>query len=84
MTPLLTGEYLNLHHNLVHAVQGGDVDFTMVGGRICVEKSRLVNADLDSLIGRVNELVPSLFARRADWLRRKGPPVKRGSEKIHV
>jgi 5-methylthioadenosine/S-adenosylhomocysteine deaminase len=84
MTPLLTGEHLNLHHNLVHAVQGGDVDFTMVGGRICVENSRLTHADLDSLIGRVNELVPSLFARRADWLRRNGPPVKRGSEKIHV
>ena len=26
MTPLLVGEHLNLHHNLVHAVQGGDVD----------------------------------------------------------
>jgi len=32
MTPLLGGAEGNLHHDLVHAVQGGDVDMTMVAG----------------------------------------------------
>src|SRR6056297_3352944 len=33
MTPALSGRWFNLHHNLVHAVRGGDVDLTMVAGR---------------------------------------------------
>ena len=72
MTPLLTGPYLNVHHNLVHAVQGGDVDLTMVAGRIVVDGGRLVSADLRALIDRVNELAPGLFARRAAWLAEHG------------
>lgn len=36
MTPLQTGRYLNLHHNLVHAVRGGDVELTIVAGRAVV------------------------------------------------
>jgi len=65
MTPLLTGPYLNLHQNLVHAVQGGDVDLTMVAGTIVVEGGKLLSADLRALIDDANAAVPGLFARRA-------------------
>lgn len=68
MTPLLGGPRGNLHHNLVHAVQGGDVDLTMVAGRIVVEGGRLLTADLSELIQRANNAVPGLFERRAAWL----------------
>jgi 5-methylthioadenosine/S-adenosylhomocysteine deaminase len=68
MTPLLGGEYFNLHHNLVHAAQGGDVEFTMVNGKIVVENGQLLTADLQQLIKDVNEAVPGLFRRRAEWL----------------
>jgi 5-methylthioadenosine/S-adenosylhomocysteine deaminase len=75
MTPLLTGPYLNLQHNLVHAVQGGDVDLTMVAGRIVVAGGRLLSADVRELIDRANAAVPGLFARRAEWLAAHGEPV---------
>ena len=68
MTPLLTGADGNLHHNLVHAVQGGDVDMTMVGGKIVVEDGKLLTADIQELIRDMNEAVPNLFRRRAEWL----------------
>ena len=68
MTPLLTGTDGNLHHNLVHAVQGGDVDLTMVAGKILVEGGKLLTADLQALIADMNEAVPGLFRRRAEWL----------------
>ena len=68
MTPLLTGSDGNLHHNLVHAVQGGDVDLTMVAGKIVVENGKLLTADLQELIRDMNEAVPDLFRRRAEWL----------------
>lgn len=68
MTPLLTGTDGNLHHNLVHAVQGGDVDLTMVAGKIVVEDGKLIAADLQDLIHDMNEAVPELFRRRAGWL----------------
>jgi 5-methylthioadenosine/S-adenosylhomocysteine deaminase len=68
MTPLFGADYFNLHHNLVHAVRGGDVDLTMVDGRILVEEGRLKTADLAELIARVHEVVPGLFARRAAFL----------------
>jgi 5-methylthioadenosine/S-adenosylhomocysteine deaminase len=68
MTPLLTGAGGNLHHNLVHAVQGGDVDMTMVAGKIVVEGGKLITADLRDLIRDMNEAVPDLFRRRAGWL----------------
>ena len=68
MTPLLTGSNGNLHHNLVHAVQGGDVDMTMVAGRTVVEDGKLLTADLQELIADMNEAVPHLFRRRAKWL----------------
>jgi 5-methylthioadenosine/S-adenosylhomocysteine deaminase len=75
LTPLLTGPDLNIHHNLVHAVQGGDVDLTMVAGRIVVDGGRLLTADLGELIDRVNALVPPLFARRRAWLADHGSPI---------
>jgi 5-methylthioadenosine/S-adenosylhomocysteine deaminase len=68
MTPLLTGTDGNLHHNLVHAVQGGDVDMTMVDGKILVEGGKLLTADLQELIADANAAVPDLFRRRAEWL----------------
>jgi 5-methylthioadenosine/S-adenosylhomocysteine deaminase len=68
MTPLFGDAYCNLHHNLVHAVRGGDVDLTMVDGRILVEDGTLKTADMRELIARVHALVPGLFARRADYL----------------
>jgi 5-methylthioadenosine/S-adenosylhomocysteine deaminase len=72
MTPLVTGSLMNLHHNLVHAVQGGDVDLTMVAGRVVVEDGKLQSADLRSLLDRVNGLAPGLFERRAEWLAAHG------------
>lgn len=68
MTPLLASKEGNLHHNLVHAVRGGDVNMTMVNGKILVEEGKLINADLDQLITDVNQAVPELFQRRQDWL----------------
>ena len=68
MTPFISGKDGNLHHNLVHAVQGGDVDMTMVAGKIVVDQGRLVTADLRELIKAANSAVPDLFRRRAEWL----------------
>jgi 5-methylthioadenosine/S-adenosylhomocysteine deaminase len=68
MTPFLNGQDGNLHHNLVHAVQGGDVDMTMVAGQVLVENGQLLTADLQKLIHDANQAVPGLFGRRAEWL----------------
>lgn len=68
MTPLLGGAAGNLHHNLVHAVQGGDVDLTMVAGRVVVDGGMLLSGELDDAIRAVNLAVPDLFERRARWL----------------
>ncbi len=76
MTPLLTtGGYANVHHNLVHAVRGSDVDLTMVDGEFAVRDGALVNADLQQLITHVRELVPDLFARRSAWLEANDDPA---------
>jgi len=76
MTPLITrGPLANLHHNLVHAVQGGDVDMTMVAGRILVENGKLKHADLGAFITEVNDAAPDLFARRKSWLEQAGVSV---------
>ncbi|MAP64704.1 MAG: cytosine deaminase [Microbacterium sp.] len=75
MTPFLpAGGYANIHHNLVHAVRGSDVDMTMVAGEIVVQGGRLVTADVDELIARVRTLVPGLFERRQEWLDAHGDP----------
>lgn len=76
MTPLITrGPLANLHHNLVHAAQGGDVDMTMVAGRILVENGQLKNTDLGALITDVNDAAPDLFSRRKKWLDQSGVSV---------
>jgi 5-methylthioadenosine/S-adenosylhomocysteine deaminase len=75
MTPLLGGAQGNLHHNLVHAVQGGDVDMTMVSGQVVVDGGQLVHGDLHALIDDANTAVPKLFARRKAWLAAHGGPV---------
>jgi 5-methylthioadenosine/S-adenosylhomocysteine deaminase len=71
MTPVFAdGPYFNLHHNLVHAVRGGDVALTMVDGKILVEDGELRTADLKDIIGEIHRVAPSLFSRRAAWLAR--------------
>jgi len=79
MTPLLTGEYLNLHHNIVHAVQGGDVAMTMVAGKIVVDKGVLQTGVLQTYMQEATNAIPGLFSRRADWLS-SHRPITRGSE----
>ena len=69
MTPLIPGVAGNLHHNIVHAAQGGDVAMTMVAGRTLVEDGRLLTDDLLGLIQEANGIVPGLLARRDEWLR---------------
>lgn len=68
MTPLVTGRLANLHHNLVFAVQGGDVRMTMVAGRIVVDEGCLLTGDLAAVIAQANATVPGLFERREAWL----------------
>lgn len=68
LTPLIGGVDGNLHHNLVHAVQGGDVDLTMVAGRIVVDGGQLLSADLRQLIAEANTAAPDLLRRRDAWL----------------
>ena len=75
MTPFLpSGGYANIHHNLVHAVRGSDVDLTMVAGEVVVRGGELVTADVAELIARVRTLVPGLFERRQEWLDAHGDP----------
>ena len=69
MTPVFDdGPYFNLHHNLVHAVRGGDVSMTMVDGRILVEDGVLKTANMQEIIAEVHRVAPDLFARRAAFL----------------
>ncbi|KRA95819.1 cytosine deaminase [Devosia sp. Root685] len=72
MTPLIGGKDGNLHYNLVFAVQGGDVDFSMIDGKIVVENGQLMTSDLNELIAEVHAIVPVLFARRDAWLAANG------------
>lgn len=69
MTPVFgSGPYANLHHNLVHAVRGSDVDLVVIDGAVVAESGALVNADLAELIARARAVVPGLFARRTEYL----------------
>ena len=69
MTPVFAdGPWFNLHHNLVHAVRGGDVAMTMVDGEILVEDGKLLTGDLDAIIAEIHRLAPGLFERRAAYL----------------
>jgi len=68
MTPVALGTLFNVHHNIVHAVQGADVDLTMVDGRIVVDDGVLRSAELDRLLAEANAAAARLFSRRADYL----------------
>lgn len=69
MTPFLTaGPFINLHHNLVHAVQGGDVRMTMVAGRTVVEHGRLVHGHLPDYLRNAETAFADLLAQRQAWL----------------
>ena len=69
MTPLFGGgPWMNLHHNLVHAVRGSDVALTMVDGQVLVEDGVLQTADLREIIAEARRAAPPLFARRAAFL----------------
>jgi len=70
MTPFLPeGPFVNLHHNIVHAAQGGDVAMTMVNGRIVVENGRLLTGDLPDFIAGAEQAFAGLIERRSAWLR---------------
>jgi 5-methylthioadenosine/S-adenosylhomocysteine deaminase len=81
LTPFISGTNGNLHHNLVHAVQGGDVDLTMVAGKVLVENGQLLTSDLQQLIKEVNIAAPALFQRRAQWLSAHKPKNELNSGK---
>jgi 5-methylthioadenosine/S-adenosylhomocysteine deaminase len=69
MTPLFGGgPWMNLHHNLIHAVRGSDVSLTMVDGQILVKDGVLQTADLRAIIAEARRAAPPLFARRAAYL----------------
>lgn len=69
MTPLMGGDETNIHHNLVYAVQGGDVSLVVCDGQEVVRDGVLVNADLADIRREAHKVVPDLFKRRAEWLR---------------
>ncbi len=74
MTPLFGGgPWMNLHHNLVHAVRGSDVALTMVDGQVLVEDGVLRTADLRAIIAEARRAAPPLFARRAAYLAGQAP-----------
>jgi 5-methylthioadenosine/S-adenosylhomocysteine deaminase len=78
MTPCVSvGRFANLHHNLVHGVRGGDVDLTVVNGRVVVEHGQLVSGVLADAIAKVNTLAPPLFERRARYLAENPHKIKR-------
>jgi 5-methylthioadenosine/S-adenosylhomocysteine deaminase len=69
MTPLIdSGPLMNIHYNLVHAVQGQDVDMTMVAGKVLVDNGQLLEHDIQHFIEQVNQAAPALFTRRQAWL----------------
>lgn len=81
MTPLFgSGEYFNLHHNIVHAVRGGDVDMTVVDGKVVVENGELQTGDMQDFIARIHEVAPGLFARRKAWLAENAKGSKQWTE----
>jgi len=74
MTPLFGGgPWMNLHHNLVHAVRGSDVALTMVDGQVLVEDGVLQTADLREIIAEARRAALPLFARRAAYLAGQAP-----------
>jgi len=71
MRPLFDDEccdFFNLHHNLVFAVQGGDVSLTVCDGRELVRDGKLISGNLQSILQEAQDCVADLFARRDAWL----------------
>ncbi|MDB5407955.1 MAG: cytosine deaminase [Rhodospirillales bacterium] len=69
MTPFLrSGAFGNLHHNLVHAAQGGDVVMTMVDGRIVAENGVLRHGDMNEFIAAAERAFAGMVGRRSAWL----------------
>jgi 5-methylthioadenosine/S-adenosylhomocysteine deaminase len=69
MTPFLrSGAFANLHHNLVHAVQGGDIVMTMIDGRIAAENGVLRHGDMAEYIAAAERAFAGLAQRRSAWL----------------
>ena len=76
MTPHIgQGKYLNLHHNLVHAVQGGDVAMTMVAGNVLVANGHLQTANLGKIMGEATTAIVPLLERRDQWIATSGVAV---------
>lgn len=71
MRPLFDDErsdFFNLHHNLVFAVQGGDVSLTVCDGHELVRDGKLISGNLQSILQEAQDCVADLFARRDAWL----------------
>jgi 5-methylthioadenosine/S-adenosylhomocysteine deaminase len=69
MTPFIAqGPFFNLHHNLVHAAQGGDVAMTMVDGRIVAENGILLTGDMASFMADAERSCAGVIERRTAWL----------------
>lgn len=82
MTPFFAdGPYFNLQHNLVHAVRGSDVLMTMVDGQVIVEDGELISGDIEEIIGRIHQMAPDHFARRAAWLAENGGGTKQWTQR---
>ena len=76
MTPFITsGKYQNLNHNLVHAVQGGDVRMTIVNGEVLVKDGKLLSADLDNIIADANLAIGPLLERRDACIKKSGVSI---------
>jgi 5-methylthioadenosine/S-adenosylhomocysteine deaminase len=70
MTPFIKeGAFFNLHHNIVHAVQGGDVLMTMVDGFIAAENGVLTAGDMQKFIADAEKACADVIERRAEWLK---------------
>ncbi|WP_246166739.1 amidohydrolase family protein [Marinobacter salinexigens] len=70
MTPFIaSGPLQNLHYNLVHSVLGGDVQMTMVAGKVVAENQMLLSGDMAEYIDRANMAAGRLLSRRDEWFR---------------
>ncbi|MEN6543856.1 amidohydrolase [Parvibaculum sp.] len=70
MTPFIKeGPFFNLHHNIVHAVQGGDVLMTMVDGFIAAENGVLTAGDMQQFIADAEKACADVIERRTKWLK---------------
>lgn len=70
MTPFIPdGEFMNLHHNIVQAAQGGDVEMVMVNGQTVVDGGVLLTGDPSAYAVELERACHDLLARRGAWLK---------------